>query len=89
MRVRQTIKKGNPTCGGGTNLKATTNHFKITAVGPNYQKAIMDNRLYLEAINIIINSWCYTPKSKQRLKWLLPNGSTGGLVVSKSLIPQP
>ena len=29
------------------------------------------------------------PKSQGRLKWLLTDGSTGGLVVSKALIPQP
>ena len=29
------------------------------------------------------------PKSQDRLKWLLPDGSTGHLVVSKALIPQP
>ena len=29
------------------------------------------------------------PKSQDRLKWLLPDGSTGGLVISKALIPQP
>ena len=29
------------------------------------------------------------PKSQDRLKRLLPEGSTGGLVVSKALIPQP
>ena len=29
------------------------------------------------------------PKSQDRLKWLLPDGSTGDLVVSKALIPQP
>ena len=29
------------------------------------------------------------PKSQNRLKWLLPDGCTGGLVVSKALIPQP
>ena len=29
------------------------------------------------------------PKSQDRLKRLLPDGSTGGLVVSKALIPQP
>ena len=26
---------------------------------------------------------------QDRLKWLLPDGSTGGFVVSKALIPQP
>ena len=29
------------------------------------------------------------PKSQDRLKWVLPDGSTGDLVVSKALIPQP
>ena len=29
------------------------------------------------------------PKSQDRLKWLLPDDSTGGLVVSKALILQP
>ena len=29
------------------------------------------------------------PKSQDRLKRLLPDGSTGDLVVSKALIPQP
>ena len=29
------------------------------------------------------------PKSQDRLKQFLPDGSTGGLVVSKALIPQP
>ena len=29
------------------------------------------------------------PKSQDRLKRLLPDGSTAGLVVSKALIPQP
>ena len=29
------------------------------------------------------------PKSQDRLKWLLPDGSTWGFVVSKALIPQP
>ena len=29
------------------------------------------------------------PKSQDRLKWLLSDGSTGGLVISKRLIPQP
>ena len=29
------------------------------------------------------------PKSQDRLKWLLSDGRTGGLVISKVLIPQP
>ena len=29
------------------------------------------------------------PKSQDRLERFLPDGSTGGLVVSKALIPQP
>ena len=29
------------------------------------------------------------PKSQDQMKWLLSDGSTGGLVISKALIPQP
>ena len=29
------------------------------------------------------------PNNQDRLKWLLSDGSTGGLVVSKALVPQP
>ena len=29
------------------------------------------------------------PNSPDRLKWLLPDGSTGDLLVDKALIPQP
>ena len=32
---------------------------------------------------------CYSSEEPNRLKWLLPDDSTGGLVVSKALIPQP
>ena len=38
--------------------------------------------------NIINKSIATNPKSQDRLKRLLPDGSAAGLVVSKALIPQ-
>ena len=37
----------------------------------------------------LINPWRYSPEEPDRLKRLLPDDSTGDLVVSKVLIPQP
>ena len=36
-------------------------------------------------INIVINPWRYSPEGPTRLKWLLPDGIIGGIVVRKAL----
>ena len=45
--------------------------------------------LHSKFCNTVVRPWRYTdPKSQHRLKWLLSDGSTAGLVVSKALIPK-
>ena len=60
----------------------------------HYTKQVINFNGCREKIRIISISMvkihgATTPKSQDRLKWLLPDGSRGGLVVSKALIPQP
>ena len=44
---------------------------------------------YSFSINIKKIRGATVPKSQGRLKWFLPHGSTGDLMVSKALTPQP
>ena len=63
--------------------------MKVQPVGQDNGNPQICKFLYYLVIAPLHFRGATAPKTQDRLKWLLPDGSTGDLVVSKALIPQP